>query len=68
MMIPRRAHEWAADRFRFVQYPRERRTFAGKGPDFIDKLFKLGLFGWLMAIIWGGALIWAAVIAFVLIW
>jgi hypothetical protein len=67
-MIPRRAHDWAADRFRFVHGPRQRRVYAVEEPGFIDKLFKWGLFGWLMAMIWGGVVLWAVIIAFVLFW
>jgi len=67
MSLPRRVHEWAADHFSFVQYPKPRRVFASYGPSWIDRLFKWGLFGWLMAIIWGGALLWVAAIAFVLL-
>lgn len=52
-MIPRRIHEWAADRFSFVQYPQLRRapvTWDG----LIDRAFKWGLLAWLMWLIWGG--------------
>jgi hypothetical protein len=62
MKIPRKTHEWAAERFGFVQYPRSRNFVQNQTPGLIDKLFKYGLFAWLMFLIWGGAIFWAAVI------
>lgn len=64
MRIPRKAHEWAADRFSFVQYPKRYRSIQAQKPDLIDKLFKYGLFAWLMLLIWGGVVFWAIVIAY----
>lgn len=60
-----RAHEWLAERCRSVQFPRPRRRpvrgeLAG-APSFIDQAFTLGLFAWLMAIIWAPVLLAIAV-------
>lgn len=63
-MLPRRVHEWAADQFSFVQYPRIRQARRRpSGPGWIDKTFRLGLFFWLMALIFGNVLFWLFVVA-----
>jgi len=51
-----RAHNWAAGKFEFVQYPRPRRQVAQPGA--LDTTLRLGIFAWLMLVIWGGGALW----------
>jgi hypothetical protein len=65
-MLVRRAHEWAADQFRFVQYPRLRRRVYN-APDLLDRTLQWGVFAWLATLIWGSVLFWTAVVLVVLL-
>lgn len=60
----------AADRTRLVRHPRLYRTPAqATAPtgDWIDALFRWGLFGWLMGAIWGPVLLVVTVVILALI-
>jgi hypothetical protein len=61
-LLLRRAHEWGADHFRFIQYPRmPRRVYGASSPSWLDVALKWMLFSWLMFLIWGGVAFWACV-------
>lgn len=55
MALVRRAHEWAADHFRFVQYPRPRYGFGRviSERSLLDRVLVWGAFAWVMFSIWG---------------
>jgi hypothetical protein len=58
MALIRRAHEWAADRFSFVQYPRPYRVRRViERSDWTTTALKWMAFGFGMYLIWGGLLL-----------
>lgn len=68
MQLLRRVHEWGAERFRFIQFPRPqfRGQLVGK-PTLIDKTLKWMIFAGLMLLIWGGVTFWTALVSLFLI-
>jgi hypothetical protein len=50
----RRAHEWAAGHFRFIQYPRPQLRRMVARPDWTTTALKWMAFGVGMWLIWGG--------------
>ena len=53
----RRAHEWAAGRFRWIQYPKPRYRQVIARPDWTTTALKWMAFGFGMYLIWGGLLL-----------